>query len=633
MGDNAVIENPNADKISNTGENQTKPNVVKKGGIELQIERYPLSRYEVNNEAADGKIKGIGVGMSNILFGVNHIVVTGVDTALAKLSSLDPINQFADKMANVSKHTFTTLKNEFAPLLWVWFIAYVGYILLVKNNLRDSGKRFMLFLLVMVIGSWYATNAGEIVKATNKVSADGQAKLLVMTSDLLQMDKGKKDSVYGKGSQIKTGEEVEGTTTLLRNIYFDLALKKPYLIANYGTTNESAINQKANAKKEKETDKKGAKNKTYSRIDKLLSYKLNEAGDEDRQKYVKNIEVKKYDNEKMATGNVWNQVGFAAIAPIASIALAIPFLGVAVMNFLIQFAIVLLIFVIVFMFMISLVPRYATTGFKGIGYLMGAFIMKMVMFLLIALLYVISYMVDTLVPPNNMGLYLVNVILLCIILFWIVMKRNKIVSLLTAGKVKQVDRNIVQNTRDNVVKPMVKTVKPMAKGATWAGQKVYEGGRALDRKFGAPMRDKMRANVERRKQQKQEREQAEKSPNVVPMKDFRTRQASGNTPSKKPNTSDTSSNPNTRASQPSVPSAEERKQSTNQQTTKPTAKTPTRTTRNANEKTRTPQSSPNNEHKDNRSKTPSPSPKKPREDIRTLQSVQKDRDDKKDDVE
>lgn len=30
MGDNAVIENPNADKISNTGKNQTKPNVVKK---------------------------------------------------------------------------------------------------------------------------------------------------------------------------------------------------------------------------------------------------------------------------------------------------------------------------------------------------------------------------------------------------------------------------------------------------------------------------------------------------------------------------------------------------------------------------------------------------------------------------
>ncbi|EAC4010633.1 hypothetical protein M4H08_002485 [Listeria monocytogenes] len=501
MGSIDVIDPTSRDESS-----QTKPNVVKKGGVEVQIERFPLSRYQVNNEAADSKIKGIGVALSNIMFSVNHIVVLGVDRALDLLNSLDPINKFADKMSSISGNTFDTLKRTFVPLLWVFAIAYMGYILIAKNNLRDSGKRFMLFIAVILIGTWYAHNAGDLVKATNNVASDAQAKLLVISSDLLQMDKGKSDSVYGQGSKIKAGEEAEGTTTLLRNIYFDLALKKPYLIANYGTTNETAINKKADSKK-----------KDYNRVDKLLSYKLSDEADKERQTFIKNSEVKEYSNENMATGNVWSQVGFSMIAPLASIVLSVPFLGVAVMNFLIQFVIVLLIFVIVFMFLISLIPQYGMTGFKGVGYLFGAFAMKILMFLLITLLYLISYMIDALIPPNNVGTYLVNLAVLSIILIFIVLKRNKIVSMLTAGKVKQFDKNIVQNTKDNLIKPAVQTAKPVARGTGWVGKKTYETGKALDKKFGAPTREKVRENVQRRKQQKHEKQKVQESPNVVPI--------------------------------------------------------------------------------------------------------------------
>ncbi|EAF3881149.1 hypothetical protein CV772_09205 [Listeria monocytogenes] len=501
MGSIDVIDPTSRDESS-----QTKPNVVKKGGVEVQIERFPLSRYQVNNEAADSKIKGIGVALSNIMFSVNHIVVLGVDRALDLLNSLDPINKFADKMSSISGNTFDTLKRTFVPLLWVFAIAYMGYILIAKNNLRDSGKRFMLFIAVILIGTWYAHNAGDLVKATNNVASDAQAKLLVISSDLLQMDKGKSDSVYGQGSKIKAGEEAEGTTTLLRNIYFDLALKKPYLIANYGTTNETAINKKADSKKN-----------DYNRVDKLLSYKLSDEADKERQTFIKNSEVKEYSNENMETGNVWSQVGFSMIAPLASIVLSVPFLGVAVMNFLIQFVIVLLIFVIVFMFLISLIPQYGMTGFKGVGYLFGAFAMKILMFLLITLLYLISYMIDALIPPNNVGTYLVNLAVLSIILIFIVLKRNKIVSMLTAGKVKQFDKNIVQNTKDNLIKPAVQTAKPVARGTGWVGKKTYEAGKALDKKFGAPTREKVRENVQRRKQQKHEKQKVQESPNVVPI--------------------------------------------------------------------------------------------------------------------
>ena len=54
----------------------------------------------------------------------------------------------------------------------------------------------------------------------------------------------------------------------MRNVYFEIALKKPYLIVNYDQTSAAKINEKGDSKEE------------LSRIDKLLSYKLSDEGTE-----------------------------------------------------------------------------------------------------------------------------------------------------------------------------------------------------------------------------------------------------------------------------------------------------------------------------------------------------------------
>lgn len=542
MGDNATIENPNQEKVS---QNQSKPHIVKKGGIELNIKRFPLSRYKANNEVDSG-IKGIGVALSNMGFSFSQLVVLGVDTGLDLMQSLDPIQKFSTKFSQIGQHMFTVLKGHFAPLIWVWLIGYVAFVLFVRNNLRDATRRVLLFVVILLIGSWWSSNANSIVKSMNTVSSQSQGFLLGVTSEILQMDQDSKSAVFGKGKEIPKGKEAEGTATLLRNIYFDLALKKPYLITNYGTTDEKAINAK-----------KGKDGK-FSRIDTLLSYKLSESGENKRQDYIKNTEVKSYNNENMSSGNVWSQVGFSAIAPIASIILAVPFFGVELMNFLIQFAIVLLLLLMPWMFLIALVPQFAMTGFKGLGYLFGAFFLKIVMILLIAVVYAISYIVDVLVPPLSAGTYLVNFAILCIILLILILKRNQIVKFLTAGRVQTLDGNVGQTIKKEVLQPTQKGIQRGVQVGKGGARLTKAGAMAAGAGIGRIAKP-MKEAIQRRSQKKAEQREAERNKDVIPMKDFKKKKEGqqGRTPQ---NPMTTSPNPSTGLPTPS----------TNQESTKKT---------------------------------------------------------------
>lgn len=90
---------------------------------------------------------------------------------------------------------------------------------------------------------------------------------------------------------------MEGTVAVMRNLYFDMALMKPFLIVNFEETSEAKINEKGDSKSK------------LSRVDKLLSYKLSEDGEKANKDHIKDTEIRKYENESMTTGNVFAQLG------------------------------------------------------------------------------------------------------------------------------------------------------------------------------------------------------------------------------------------------------------------------------------------------------------------------------------
>ncbi|CAM3583468.1 hypothetical protein BSI_32580 [Bacillus inaquosorum KCTC 13429] len=437
--------------FSADGDTTTQPKVEKAGGVELKVKRFPISRYQANNEASDDLIKGAFVGLTNVTFSFAGNIVRVVDAGMDILYNLQPIDEFANSITNVSKTVYKTLKKNFGEALFIFTCAYVVYLFCVRGSVKEAMRRSILFICVMVIGGLWMSNAGYYMKVLNALSVEAQGKLLTAGNGLVGIvqDEGN----FADSSAIEKGKEMEGTVAVMRNLYFDIALMKPFLIVNFDETSEKKIN-------EEDTDKGG-----LNRIDKLLSYKLSEDGEKDKKDYIKETEIDDYKNESMTSGNVFNQLGESFIAVVASIVIGIPFLALAFFNFLLQVVALVIVFFVPFAFILAYVPQLAYSGFVTLGRLGSVYLLKAMLGVIVLFVYVTCFIVDKLIPPNGFGMYLLNVAVLASILWIGFHKRDAIIKFVTAGKVVSVDNNMMENMRQNIVQPAWEQAKKI--GGVW----------------------------------------------------------------------------------------------------------------------------------------------------------------------
>ncbi|AYK66863.1 hypothetical protein D9C11_16520 [Bacillus subtilis subsp. subtilis] len=431
--------------FSADGDTTTQPKVEKAGGVELKVKRFPISRYQANNEASDDLIKGAFVGLTNVTFSFAGNIVRVVDAGMDILYNLQPIDEFANSITNVSKSVYKTLKKNFGEALFIFTCGYVVYLFCVRGSAKEAMRRSILFICVMVIGGLWMSNAGYYMKALNALSVEAQGKLLTAGNGLVGIvqDEGN----FADSSGIEKGKEMEGTVAVMRNLYFDMALMKPFLIVNFGETSEAKINEKGDSKSK------------LSRVDKLLSYKLSKEGEKEKLDYIESVEIKKYENESMTAGSAFTQLGESFIAVISSIVIGIPFLALAFFNFLLQIIALVIVFFVPFAFILAYVPQLAYSGFVTLGRLGSVYLLKAMLGVVVLFVYVICFMVDTLIPPNGFGKYLLNVTVLSLILWIGFVKRDAIIKFVTAGKVVSVDNNMLENMRQNVVQPAWENAK------------------------------------------------------------------------------------------------------------------------------------------------------------------------------
>ncbi|MGG0777418.1 hypothetical protein ABE060_19675 [Bacillus rugosus] len=431
--------------FSADGDTTTQPKVEKAGGVELKVKRFPISRYQANNEASDDLIKGAFVGLTNVTFSFAGNIVRVVDAGMDILYNLQPIDEFANSITNVSKTVYKTLKKNFGEVLFIFTCAYVVYLFCVRGSVKEAMRRSILFICVMVIGGLWMSNAGYYMKALNALSVEAQGKLLTAGNGLVGIVKD--EGNFADSSAIEKGKEMEGTIAVMRNLYFDMALMKPFLIVNFGETSEAKINEKGDSKSK------------LSRVDKLLSYKLSEDGEKAKKDHIKDTEIRKYENESMTTGNVFAQLGESFIAVVASIVIGIPFLALAFFNFLLQVVALVIVFFVPFAFILAYVPQLAYSGFVTLGRLGSVYLLKAMLGIIVLFVYVTCFIVDKLIPPNGFGMYLLNVAVLAAILWIGFNKRDAIIKFVTAGKVVSVDNNMLENMRQNVVQPAWENAK------------------------------------------------------------------------------------------------------------------------------------------------------------------------------
>ncbi|MBP2079651.1 CD3337/EF1877 family mobilome membrane protein [Oceanobacillus polygoni] len=471
----------------------TEPADEKVGGVTLEIERYPVERYMVNNQDVNGTF-GVSLhGINNFLMGINQKIVTATDSAMGNLFLMNFVDDFADDIERITDDIFDTLKDYFAELLFSFLCVYLIFLFLAKGNARESFRKFGLFVIVLAIAGYWLSNASFLMKSMNALSGEMQGHLVEAGNSIIDILEDKRSGVYSGIDDIEEDEKLEGTISVIRNVYFDLAMKRPYLLINYGQTDENLINDKDDIKEI------GFGFQEFSRTDRMLAFKLSADGSAYRISHA-NTEVA-YGNENMASGSSFAQSGLVFLMFIIVVGLSIPMVLISVLNFGLQIMAIVIALVLPFAFIISFLPQFVMSGLKALGKLFTTFLLKALIGIFLFIIYLLTYTMYVFVNPDEEGMYLLHAFLLIILFFWIIWKRNSIISFVTAGRVQSVDGNIMGNMNQYYSKQFDK-----AKGR-------MQRNRVLKR--FSPMAKENSNNKQERKSQNPTNKKEDRQSNVV----------------------------------------------------------------------------------------------------------------------
>ncbi|WP_303448956.1 CD3337/EF1877 family mobilome membrane protein [Oceanobacillus profundus] len=411
---------------------------IKKGGVELEIKKYPVERYMVNNEDTNG-IFGFNLyGINNFFMGIIQHMVMVTDASLEKLFSLQILDDISADLQSISDDIYETLKDYFAELLFAFLCGYLVFLFFAKGSAKESIRKFLLFIIVLVVAGYWMANASFLIKSMNAISNETQGYLVNAGNGLLEIFENDREGVYSAINDIDEDDKLNGALSVMRNVYFDLALKRPYLLINYGTTEENDIN---NNDKVKDL---GFGFDQYNRVDRMLAFNLSSTGSAYRITHAY-IEVNKNNNSAMASGGAFKQSGLVFLTFIIVIALSIPFLLLGLLNFALQLLAILIALALPFAFVLSFIPQFVMSGFNTLGKLVTTFLIKAFLGIFIFISYLLTYTLFRLVPPEDTGMYLLHVLLLTVLFFFIIVKRNSIIHFVTAGRVQSIDKNIMPN--------------------------------------------------------------------------------------------------------------------------------------------------------------------------------------------
>ncbi|SDJ01052.1 CD3337/EF1877 family mobilome membrane protein [Natribacillus halophilus] len=357
---------------------------IEQGGIEVESERFPVDTYAVNNESADNTILGAVVSLANMVITVNAYVVHAVDTVLNELFSLNPIERFSGMVNLVSQSIYDTLQEYFGQLFFIFAVGYIVYLAATKGTFQEAIRRSVLFVFVLVFAGFWMLNSGYFLQVFNSLSLEAQGYLIEAGNGMVSNVDG--DGVFEQGTEVDREDPMEGTIAQMRNVYFDLALKRPYLIVNYGEMTEEDVNNRA-VSEESELENYGGSE--FYRYERMLAFDQTGDGQGLKQQYIEDVETETEDlnNTNMGGGAVYTQLGQALVGLIVALFLAFPFGVLGLLNFGLQLVALGLAFFLPFSLIISYIPHFANSGFNVFMKLLTVFVVKAMLGIIIMFVY------------------------------------------------------------------------------------------------------------------------------------------------------------------------------------------------------------------------------------------------------
>lgn len=356
------------------------------GEVDLQYNQYPQHHYQLDTWVdtdgdwmpwnwADGAGKQIYIAlneMNNSIWSVNVLLANFTMLIVQEAFELDFVSNVTEEVGVAIQNIAGFgpggfMPNGLWPLLVTFVIGIVGawatYVGMVKRESSRAWGGLLSSIILFVFALGFFSNASTILKGLNDWSGTLQSDILAVSA-----------SIVNPGSSYT---EKEGIATI-RNQMFDLMVKKPYMLMQYGST-----------------EVKG------ERVDKILS--IDPYAEAETRSEKVQVEVEQMNNTMMSIKGVTQRVGFVPLLFVANTIIGLFLLIVSGSIILYQMIFLALVLIAPVPLLMALVPRWQQSAFDWAMKVLHAQLMKIAIALLLTILFGISAILYRATEASNLG--------------------------------------------------------------------------------------------------------------------------------------------------------------------------------------------------------------------------------------
>ncbi|MCQ6281089.1 CD3337/EF1877 family mobilome membrane protein [Bacillus sp. EB600] len=372
------------------------------GEVQLKYNDYPQANYKLDTWVdtngdwmpwnwADGAGKQIYIALMEIINSiwiVNSLLGSFSMKIVQEAFQLDFVSNVCDQIGEAIQNIAGFGPGGFMvkglwPLLVTIVIGIVGawatYVGMVKRESTRAWGGLISSMIIFVFALGFFSNAPTILKGVNSWSSNLQSEILAVSA-----------SIVNPGSSYS---EEEGIATI-RNQMFDLMVKKPYLLMQYGTTKveEGRVNE-------------------LLQIDPIINA-------QDRSEKAKEeVQIKK--NKMMSIDGVSQRAAFVPLLFIANSIIGIFLLIVSGTIILYQMIFLALVLFAPVPLLMAMVPRWQQSAFDWAMKVLHAQLMKIAIALLLTIMFGISAILYRATDNGDLG-YLGMMLLqiICFVGIW-----------------------------------------------------------------------------------------------------------------------------------------------------------------------------------------------------------------------
>ena len=452
------------DMMDNLLPQQEKDKAIytREGDVILEYNKYPVTRYGMETQLEQDEVSdlmpwgwddNIGKQLSqwqsmiiSYIWGMNRIFSSTIGTLVSEAFNADIVGSLSDEVTKTVQSIAGYGPGGFHSTgLWPYMVytlimltgIWAAYLTVVKKSSSRAISGILSSIIILALALTWFSQSDKILAGINDGVKEVQNDVL---SNFV--------SVTTPGNY----KESEGIATM-RNQIFNVMIKQPYLLLNFGTTDEKKI--------ESEWEKKG------SRVDAVLKTGVFSKERKDAVEY----EVKELKNKNMQPTALTDRLIVLSLVSIFNFILGAVLLLMS--GSMIFYQIMILIFSLFtpVALLIGLIPAFSRTATNIFMKIAHAFLMKAGLAFLASVYFSISSMVYKSMDPQVGYIMLFVFQIICGIALWI--KRHEVLNIVsTPFRSAGVNSNVGQSVGEykknyfKTKKHLNKVIQPFTKVQT-----------------------------------------------------------------------------------------------------------------------------------------------------------------------